>query len=191
MTYTLMLRQRLDVVRNRYEISRIDGAGEIPLAHAEQQRLALRERITFYDDDRDRDRDREVAFTLAARTIVDLAGSYTVADASGAPLGFLRKDALASSTRSTYHLDTLAGELVGRERGRARALLRRLVDLLGEVPWVLPVHFDVTDPGGSVVLSVERRASVRDTYRITVHDDDLDWRLAAAFGVAVDAFMGR
>ena len=187
MTYTLMLRQRVTAVQNRYEISRLDGERESPLAYAEQKRLALRERVTFYDDERD----RRTAFTLAARNVVDLAGSYAVTDASGAPLGSLRKDAAASFTRSTYHLETPRGELLGRERGRWKAIARRLVDLVGDVPWVLPVHFDVTDARGALVLSVERRMRLRDAYRITVHDDEFDWRMAAAFGVASDAFMGR
>ena len=187
MPYTLMLRQRLTVVQNRYEITRTDAAGETRLAYAEQARLALRERITFFDDEAS----KRVAFTLAARNVLEVVGAYDVTDAAGQQLGSLRKDAAASFTRSTYRLETPRGRLVGRERGRWRAMARRLVDLVGDVPWVLPVHFDVTDSHDATVLSVERRMRLRDAYEITVHDDNLDWRLAAAFGVAVDAFMDR
>jgi hypothetical protein len=33
--------------------------------------------------------------------------------------------------------------------------------------------------------------TLRDVYKIGVHDTGLDWRIPAALGVAVDAFMNR
>ena len=187
MSYTLQLSQRLTVVQNRYEVVRTDDGTETLLAYAEQKRFSLREHVTFYGDEQD----RRVAFTLAARNVVDLAGSYDICGPTGERLGTLRKDAVASFARSTYHLGTPRGELTARERGSVLPLVRRVVDVVGSLPWVLPIHFDVTDAQGSVVMTVERLVRVRDVYRVTVHDDALDWRLAAAAGVAFDAFMDR
>jgi hypothetical protein len=42
-----------------------------------------------------------------------------------------------------------------------------------------------------VVLAVDRQLRLRDQYLLSVQDDDLDWRVAAACGVAVDALMNR
>jgi hypothetical protein len=60
-----------------------------------------------------------------------------------------------------------------------------------DLPWLFPIQFDFTDQQGRQVLAVERQMRLRDVYRIMVQDDDLDWRVAAACGVAVDALMDR
>ena len=186
MSYVLELRQRLTVIKNRYDIVRIDG-GDTQLAYAEQKRFKLREKITFYTDDST----GQTAFTLAARNIVELVGTYDIADAAGTVLATLRKDAVASLARSTYRLETAQGELRGRERTWWRPLTRRAVSVAGSLPWLLPLQFDFIDSAGRTVFAVERRFRIRDQYRITVSDDSLDWRVAAACGVAVDALMDR
>ena len=187
MTYTLQLRQRVTVLQNRYDVIGMDGGSETLLAHAQQKRLALRERITFYTDESA----QVVAFTLSARNIMELVGTYDIALPTGAVLGTLRKDAVASLARSTYHLDTQQGTVVGRERTWWRPLARRAVSIASDLPWLLPLQFDFTDAQGRTVLSIERQLRLRDRYAITVHDDEFDWRVAAACAVAVDALMDR
>jgi uncharacterized protein YxjI len=184
--YVLELRQRFTVVQNRYDLVRQDAAGETPLAYAEQKRFALREQVTFLDAD-----GRDVAFTLRARNVVELVGTYDIADGSGALLGTLRKDALSSLARSTYRLQTPSLELVGVERTWWRPLTRRVLNVVADAPWVLPLQFDFAPEGGPPAFSVERRLKVRDVYRVDVRDDRIDWRVAAACAVAVDAFMNR
>jgi hypothetical protein len=41
------------------------------------------------------------------------------------------------------------------------------------------------------VMSVERQFSMRDRYTVTVPDQRLDFRLAAAMAVGLDALMSR
>jgi hypothetical protein len=41
------------------------------------------------------------------------------------------------------------------------------------------------------VMSVERQFSLRDRYTVKVPDPRLDFRLAAAMAVGLDALMGR
>ena len=187
MAYVLELRQRFTVVQNRYDVVRLDQAGETPLAYAEQRRFTLREQVTFFASDRR----EQVVFTLRARNVVELVGSYDVTDADGTVLGTLRKDAMASLARSTYRLSTPQGELVGTERSLWQALARRALDVVGDFPWLLPLQFDFAPAGGPPVLTVDRSFRLRDVYRVQVADDRLDWRLAAACAVAVDAFMNR
>jgi hypothetical protein len=73
--------------------------------------------------------------------------------------------------------------------------LRRVWDfipLLGEV-WVPFVfHFDFLDLAtGHLVMTSERRKSIRDRYVISVPDPRLDFRLAASMAVALDALQSR
>jgi uncharacterized protein YxjI len=187
--YSLELRQRFTPLQNRYDLVRVDETGaETPLAYAEQKRFALKEKVTFWTGTDKRD----VAFTIGARNIIELVGTYDVAGPGGELLGTIRKDAVASLLRSTYRLELPGGlQATGQERGLIRSILRRLVGAFTDFPWPLPIQFDFTTPAGQVLLSVERQLRLRDAYRVPVADDALDWRVAAAVAVAVDAFMNR
>jgi hypothetical protein len=186
------IRQRVTMMVNRYEIRRpaADG-GEGPLvAMAQQKRMALKEEVTFYADEA---RTRPV-FSFKARQRLDLAATYDVFDASGTPIGWFRKDFRRSLLRSTWHLEAAGVEAIGTERNRTVAILRRFwefVPYLGDLPLPWLFHFDFVDASGQVVLTSERRRSLRDRYRVTVPGGRLDWRVAAAMGVGLDALQGR
>jgi len=58
------------------------------------------------------------------------------------------------------------------------------------VPFVF--HFDFTDTRtGAPVMSSERIPAIRDRYNVTVPDPRIDFRLAAAMAVALDALQSR
>lgn len=58
------------------------------------------------------------------------------------------------------------------------------------VPFVF--HFDFVDTvSGRPVMSSERRWGIRDRYSVTVPDPRVDFRVAAAMAVALDALQGR
>lgn len=176
--------QRLTMMVNRYEI-RVPGPDGRPgqlMAMAQQKRMAFKEQVTFYADEQ---RSRPV-FSFRARKAIDLASGYDVYDEGGQPLGFFRKDFGRSLLRSTFHLSGPGLEATGQERNLAVAIARRVVDF----PFAF--HFDFRDPAtGQVVMSVERQFSMRDRYTVTVPDQRLDFRLAAAMAVGLDALMGR
>ncbi|PVG81331.1 hypothetical protein DDE18_17725 [Nocardioides gansuensis] len=176
-----VLRQRLTLMVNRYEVRVPDAQGRL-MAFAEQKRMTFREQVTFFEDDT---KARPV-FAFRARQRLDLNAGYDVTDESGAPLGFFRKDFGASLLRSTFHLEGPGVTGTGRERSMPVALLRRFTDVD-----FLPIHFDFVDPQGAPLISVERKFAMRDTYRVTVPDPRVDFRLAAAVSVAVDALMAR
>jgi hypothetical protein len=118
-----------------------------------------------------------------------------VFDEHGQPLGYFRKDFAASLLRSTWHLSAPGIDAVGQERRPVIAILRRVWDFIpfiGDI-WVPFVfHFDFTDKAtGAPVLTSERQKTVRDRYTITVHDPRLDFRVAAAMAVALDALQSR
>lgn len=175
--------QKLTLMVNRYEIRAAgpDGAPGALMAVAQQKRMAFKEQVTFYADEQ---RTRAV-FSFKARKAIDLGSGYDVYDEAGAPLGFFRKDFGKSLLRSTFHLSGPGLEATGQERNQVVAILRRFVDL----PFTF--HFDFLDPSGRPVMSVDRQFSMRDRYTVSVPDERLDFRLAAAMTVALDALMSR
>ncbi len=186
--YALELRQRFTPLQNRYDVVGVDAAGkETWLAYAEQKRFSLKEKVTFYASE---DRSK-VVFTLGARNVLDVRGTYDVLTGEGAPLAVVAKDVMSSFTRSTYKVEVGAERMVGQERSAVQALLRRVFEMVIDTPWFMPIHFDFTGAQGAPVLSIERQMRLRDVYRVTVYDGSLDWRVPAALAVTVDAFMNR
>jgi uncharacterized protein YxjI len=186
--YVLELRQRFSPLQNRYDVVGLDPAGtETQLGYAEQKRFSLKEKVTFWAG---ADRS-QVVFTIGARNMFEIAGTYDVAAGDGTPLAVIAKDAVSSFTRSTYKVDVNGRALVGKERSAVQAIARRAMEVFTDLPWFLPIHFDFTDAGGSTVLTIERQMKLRDVYRVAVEDASLDWRVPAALAVTVDAFMNR
>ena len=185
--------QRITLMVNRYEIraANPDGSEGQLLALAEQRRMKLKEEVDFYADE---SKTRRV-FSFKARQRLDVHAEHDVLDEQGAPLGYFRKEFGASLLRSTWRLSAPGIEAVGRERSPFVAILRRIWDFLpyiGDV-WVPFVfHFDFVDTAtGQPVLTSERRWAVRDRYSVTVPDPRLDFRVAAAMAVALDALQSR
>jgi hypothetical protein len=118
-----------------------------------------------------------------------------VFDATGQPIGYFKKDFGKSLLRSSWHLSVTGLEAFGAERNRTIAIVRRVWDfipLIGEVGSPFVFHFDFTDKAtGQRVMAVERTRSLRDRYSVQVSDERLDFRVAAAMTVALDAFQGR
>lgn len=178
-----LVQQKLTLMVNRYEIRAFGPNGEpgALLALAEQKRLAFREQVTFYTDE-----SRSVpVFSFRARQVIDLSAGYDVLDANGEAIGFFKKDFGRSLLRSTFHLNGPSLDAIGQERNQAIAILRRFVD------FPFSFHFDFHDPQGRPVLHVDRQFSLRDRYQVTVPDPRVDFRLAAAMTVGLDALMAR
>lgn len=176
--------QKIALTVNRFELfaANPDGSAGQPLGVAQQKRMALKEQVTVYADE---SRTRPV-FSFRARKVVDLRAGYDVFDEQDRQIGFFRKDFGASLLRSTFHIEGPGFTGTGRERSQAVALIRRFTD----VPF-LPIHFDFADPAGAPLMSVERQVAVRDKYTVTVPDERVDFRVAAALAVALDVLLAR
>jgi hypothetical protein len=134
-------------------------------------------------------------FSFKARQGMDVRAEHDVFDEHGRPLGCFRKDFAASLLRSTWYLTGPGYEAIGKERRPVIAILRRVWDFipfLGDI-WVPFVfHFDFVDTvTGRPVLVSERRKSIGDRYTVTVPDQRVDFRVAAAMAVALDALQSR
>jgi uncharacterized protein YxjI len=89
-------------------------------------------------------------------------------------------------------VETPTGKWTVTETSKAQAIIRRVVSLAVDVPWLLRVQFSILNSSGQQIGHVNRaNMKIKDTYEIQVDDDMLDMRVAAAIGVAVDAFMNR
>jgi uncharacterized protein YxjI len=187
------MKQRVTLVANKYELiaTNPDGTDGALLAFAQQKRMAFKEQVTFYSDDTK----TQVVFSFKARKTIDLGSGYDVYDADGQAIGWFKKEFGKSLLRSSWQLSAPGVEADGTERNQTIAIVRRVWDFvpfIGEIPLPFIFHFDFTDrSGGQPVLSVERKMSVRDRYRITVQDERLDFRVAAAMTVALDALQSR
>ena len=179
-----VVKQKLTMMINRYEISESDEAGNPVrlMALAEQKRMAFKEQVTFYSD---AGKSRPV-FGFKARKKLDLNAGYDITDEGGAQIGFFRKDFGASLLRSTFHVEGPGYTGTGQERNQVVGLLRRFTDVD-----FLPIHFDFADASGAPLFSVERKMSIGDRYRVTVPDQRVDFRVAAAIAVGLDALMSR
>jgi uncharacterized protein YxjI len=189
---TFFVKQRITLMVNRYEIraANPDGSEGTLMAFAEQKRMKLKEEINFFTDE---SRTRRV-FSFKARQRLDVHAEHDVFDEGGQPLGYFSKQFGASLLRSTWNLSAPGINAVGTERNPFVAILRRIWGLLpyvGDI-WVPFVfHFDFVDSTGQPVMTSERIWAVRDRYQVTVPDPRLDFRVAAAMAVALDALQSR
>jgi uncharacterized protein YxjI len=187
------IRQRITLMINRYEVraANPDGSEGQLLALAEQRRMKIKEEVNFFADE---SKTRRV-FSFKARQRLDVHAEHDVFDEGGQPLGMFSKQFGASLLRSTWNLSAPGLEAVGQERNATIAILRRVWDFIpyvGDI-WVPFVfHFDFTDTRtGAPVMSSQRIPAIRDRYDITVQDPRLDFRVAAAMAVALDALQSR
>lgn len=184
MSYTLLVRQVLTPLVNRYNISVLaDDGSETAYGRAVQKRLTVREQLRVDHPD-----GREL-FTVRAQNVLELAGRYDVT-ADGEPVATLEKQFGTSLFRSTYLLRCGDATFIATERNLTFALLRRLV---GDVLpfWPFPLQFDLRTEAGAVIGNVDRKFGFRDMYRCRITDDRIPREAAAALTLGLDAFMNR
>ncbi|WP_324276203.1 hypothetical protein [Blastococcus brunescens] len=190
---TFFVKQRVTMMVNRYELRAAtpDGGDGQLMALAEQKRMKLREEVVFFADE---SRSRRV-FSFKARQRLDVGAEHDVLDEYGRSIGYFSKQFGASLLRSTWKLSAPGLEAVGQERNQFIAVLRRVwnfIPFLNNIPVPFLFHFDFTDTAtGALVMSSEKRVALRDHYTVTVPDPRLDFRVAAAMAVALDALQSR
>ncbi|MDC5697085.1 hypothetical protein OO014_07420 [Intrasporangium calvum] len=193
----LQIRQRLTLMVNRYEVLQTDEAGNDLglICFAEQKRMAFKEQVTFYTDAAK----THALFGFKARKVIDLGAGYDIVDGAGQPIGWFKKEFAASLARSTWRLGTPDGfECMGQERNAKVAVLRRVWDFIPvlndlPVPWLF--HFDFRAADGSLVMSSTKKVALKDVYFVDLPAQPngwrLDWRVASAMAVALDALQSR
>jgi len=198
----LIIQQKITAFVNKYKVltPTPPGTPESLVALAQQKRLAFKEKVMFYTDEK---RDR-LSFTFRAEKVMDVHGRYFVEDESGKLVGMFKKEFMKSLVNSTWKiLDTNGNErFLVKESNMMLALLRRFG---GELPLIgiviemvvmfLKYHFVFIDLAtGQEVGRYSKTTLFRDHYALELTDEawnSLDWRVFASFGVALDALQSR
>ena len=143
----------------------------------------------------------EVVGAQLSRLVVDLSSLDSVRSAAGrfsdaGPLHLLVNNAGIMATPYARTPDGF--ECVGQERNAKVAVLRRVWDIIpvaGDLPIPWLFHFDFNASDGSVVMSSTKKVGLKDTYFVDLPAQAngwrLDWRVAAAMAVALDALQSR
>ena len=192
-----VLRQKLTLMVNRYEIMRADERGnELGLlCFAEQKRMAVKEQVTFYTDSAK----TQPLFGFKARKRLDLGSGYDVTDSQGQPIGYFKKQFGASLLNAPGPRARPDGrEFTGRARTSTVAIARRLWEVLpvvNDLPAPFLFHFDFRAPDGSIALSSDKKAGLKDVYHVALpalaDGRPIDWRVGMAMAVALDALQSR
>jgi uncharacterized protein YxjI len=173
---------------NLYRIS----AGPTPVAFVRQKRMAIKEDIRFFADEKEV---REL-WRIKARSLMEFGGRYDVTTPEGEKIGVLGKVFGKSLLRSTWSImDANEQELaIAKERSQFWAIVRRVVDV---IPYgdVVPILFHFTiDERDRHLGDFTRKIGIRDTYTLDLSGDPertLDRRLAIALAIALDALQSR
>jgi hypothetical protein len=181
------LDQLIRPVANLYKVSALapgDEAGT-PVAFVRQKKLAIREDLRFFVDERESDE----LFRVKARQVMDVGGRYDVTTPAGERLGVLQRRLAQTLLRTTWAIldadEAPVAEVT--ESSMARGILRRVVDI------PLLYHFSIFVEG-TQVGEVRRILTMRDRYVMTLGGDAdrrIDRRLAVALLVVLDALQAR
>lgn len=194
----LNVRQLIRPLVNKYEITQVDN--DQIVAVAQQKRLAFKEKVTFYSDQAQ----TTPTFSFRAEKVMDVHGRYFVEDENGASIGSFKKEFKKSLVNSTWVLFDASGQqrYVVNESNQTVAMARRYVGwipIIGEIMELatnfIKYHFQFTDiASGDVSGMYKKTALFRDRYQLMMTDeayDSIDWRVYAAFCVALDALQSR
>lgn len=195
---TYYIHQKITAFANQYRIYEADGdkPGKM-VAFAHQKRLAIKEKFLFYTDESK----QQLAFSVQARKVMEIAGTYDVRDENEQVLGVLQKQFQASLLRSTWQIqsaDQSQPHALVQERSIPIAIFRRVwgfIPYIGDLPFFMLYHFDFLKPNTEEVLARYNKVTLfRDHYRLEIEDElanAVDWRVLVAQGVALDALQSR
>lgn len=198
----LVIQQKITAFVNKYNVMQAneDGTAGTLIGMAQQKRLAMKEKVMFYTDEK---RDR-LSFTFRAEKVLDVHGRYFVEDASGKLVGMFKKEFMQSIVSSTWKILDASGneQVIVKESNQVLAILRRFggeIPLLGTlvelVVMFMKYHFVFLDAQtGKQVGSYTKTTLFRDHYVLQTDDElwaRVDWRVLAAMSVALDALQSR
>jgi hypothetical protein len=194
----MFVQQKFAPIANVYRISTVGPDGKSaaePLAFVRQKKLKIREQINFFTDESQ----QVPLLRLQARKVFEFRGVTDVLIPSGQVIGSLKKNFGKSLLRSSWTVLGVNGQPVAtaQESSMFIAILRRIwgaIPYIGDIPFFIPFHFDIHDPGGRQIGRYTRVAAIRDRYVLDLSGDPQKWfdrRVAVAFTVALDALQDR
>jgi uncharacterized protein YxjI len=169
------------LVRNKYRA--VDDDGEVVL-RGKQKLFKMREELPFTDGA------GNDVFTVTAGGIVDVAGNYALTDdQTGEEVVVLDND--FSVLQDTWTVrDPEDGTALARleSRGALYTLARHYLPL----GFLIPHRYEITDPEGGHVGTVQAHVSLRDRYDISVDDaSDVPTEPIVATAMVIDAIQNH
>jgi uncharacterized protein YxjI len=146
-------------IQNTYTVR--DSTGAV-VVQGKQKLFKMKEEFPFVTGD------DEPAFTVKAGGIMDVAGTYTLTDdGTGDAVVVLDEDWSFFVENWTIR-DPETGDTVATIRSKNKMLsaVRHLVSLAN----LIPNTYEIRDPNGSHVGSIDGQFSLRDTYTVTIDD---------------------
>jgi uncharacterized protein YxjI len=194
---TLFVEQKITPFVNKYKVLNASGdeKGQV-VAYAQQKRLAFKEKVTFYSDERK----NQAIFTLRAEKVFDVHGKYLIEDMDGQLIGALQKEFKKSLVNSTWTIldANLSPVCTVNENNQTLAILRRYLGFLSEIADLVLLffkyHFTFKDASGAEHGRYTKTKLLRDHYRLDADEtlsSSVDWRVLAAMAVALDALQSR
>jgi hypothetical protein len=196
---TFIIEQRVTAFANQYRVFSADNSGNKGdlVAFAHQKRLAFKEEILFYTDEKK----SQLAFKVKAENVIDFHGKFIVRDTNDAPLGAVRKAFKASLTRSTWEILSTGDEIVSivQESNPHVAIFRRawnFIPFLNDIPFIMKYHFDFMSPDLQTTYGKHAKTSLLFDHFNLSYDEtselrNVDWRVLIAQAVLLDALQGR
>lgn len=201
MSPKLIVHQKITAFVNRYAIYSPNATGEQGdlVAFAQQKRVALKEKISFYDSEGK----SALLFTLRAEKVLDVHGRYLVEDANGTLIGTFQKNFKKSLLISSWSiLNNSEPVMEVAENNVVLAILRRFIGFIPIIGEFLDIiiaffryHFSFRLEGSEKEVGIYKKTTLfRDRYTLLMNDDaytKCDWRVFAALAVALDALESR
>lgn len=193
--------QKINILVNKYRVYNVDKDGKKTdlMCFVQQKRLAFKEKITFYADEKK----TQVLFTLRAEKVVDVHGRYYIEDANSAKVGMFNKDFAKSLANSTWYINKDDQHALAiTEKSSFTATMRRYAgfipivgDIVDMVFIFIKYHFVFSDlTSKKIVGEYVKTTLFRDHYTFMMDDTaykNNDWRILVAMAVALDALQGR
>ncbi len=198
----LFIEQKITAFANKYKILAPTETGESGglVALAQQKRLAFKEKVMFYADEKK----TTPYYSFRAEKVMDIHGRYLVEDPNGALVGMFKKEFMNSLVNSTWKVMDANGteQFMVKESNETLALLRRFagwIPILGDIVEIivmfLKYHFVFIDVSTNQIVGTYKKTTLfRDHYALEMTDEAYarcDWRVLASMGVALDALQSR
>lgn len=198
----LVVEQKITAFVNKYAVYTANSEGQKTdlVALAQQKRIAIKEKIIFYNDEA---KSQEV-FSFRAEKVMDIHGRYFVEDASGNQIGAFKKDFTKSLLNSTWNILDDNGDVkfVIKESNQTLAILRRFtgfIPFVGDIAELILLffryHFVFIDPKTDEIVGKYQKTTLfRDHYLLSMTDEHYnqeDWQVFAAMAVGLDALQSR
>lgn len=168
------------LVRNKYKAT--DASGKVVL-RGKQGLFKAREEFPFVDGD------GADVFTVKAAGIIDIAGNYAlIDDQTGEEVVVLDND--FSIFQDTWTIRDPDGEALAEINSRGALItLARSYLPFGEL---IPHKYEITEPDGSHVGSIDGQFSLRDRYTITIDDaSNVPKEVVIAAAMVIDAIQNN